>query len=180
MELGPIQTSCPRDPCPYVRSTFVPAPNQEACSSGWQPPVTRPWTRPCNPKVRKRARVCDYGNLVANRQAQHPLFSYLFSWAQLAVKLTVFKSIFEPNFLTSRVCFLCHNLAMGVIKTAEWRKLPLSLTELCIDTTLRCGQSFRWRKLNDEWYDDTYCFHLVLHQLTSSSGTAPTTAGSCP
>lgn len=40
---------------------------------------------------------------------------------------------------------------MGALKTAEWRKLPLSLTELCIDTTLRCGQSFRWRKLNDEW-----------------------------
>lgn len=41
---------------------------------------------------------------------------------------------------------------MGALKTAEWRKLPLSLTELCIDTTLRCGQSFRWRKLNDEWH----------------------------
>lgn len=40
---------------------------------------------------------------------------------------------------------------MGALKTPEWRKLPLSLTELCIDTTLRCGQSFRWRKLNDEW-----------------------------
>ncbi|KAL1854825.1 8-oxoguanine glycosylase ogg1 [Diaporthe australafricana] len=38
------------------------------------------------------------------------------------------------------------------LKTPEWRKLPLSLTELCIDTTLRCGQSFRWRKLNDEWH----------------------------
>jgi hypothetical protein len=24
-----------------------------------------------------------------------------------------------------------------------WRKLPVSLTELCINTTLRCGQSFR-------------------------------------
>jgi len=34
----------------------------------------------------------------------------------------------------------------------EWRKLPLSLTELCIDTTLRCGQSFRWRRINNEWY----------------------------
>ncbi|KAL2127348.1 hypothetical protein VTI74DRAFT_10877 [Chaetomium olivicolor] len=39
---------------------------------------------------------------------------------------------------------------------SDWRKLPLSLTELCIDTTLRCGQSFRWRKINDEW-------HCVLH-----------------
>lgn len=25
----------------------------------------------------------------------------------------------------------------------EWRKLPISLSELCINTTLRCGQSFR-------------------------------------
>ncbi|KAK4451460.1 DNA glycosylase [Podospora aff. communis PSN243] len=34
----------------------------------------------------------------------------------------------------------------------EWKKLPLSLAELCIDTTLRCGQSFRWRRINDEWH----------------------------
>ncbi|KAG6321447.1 hypothetical protein E4U44_005007 [Claviceps purpurea] len=33
----------------------------------------------------------------------------------------------------------------------EWRKFPISRSELCIDTTLRCGQSFRWRKINDEW-----------------------------
>lgn len=32
----------------------------------------------------------------------------------------------------------------------------MSLTELCIDTTLRCGQSFRWRKVIDEW-------HCTLH-----------------
>ncbi|MCJ1477595.1 8-oxoguanine glycosylase ogg1 [Lambiella insularis] len=31
----------------------------------------------------------------------------------------------------------------------SWRKLPVSLTELCIDTTLRCGQSFRWKKSAD-------------------------------
>ncbi|KAJ9191186.1 hypothetical protein DTO164E3_254 [Paecilomyces variotii] len=36
---------------------------------------------------------------------------------------------------------------------SEWRKLPVSLSELCINTTLRCGQSFRWQKLpdDDEW-----------------------------
>ncbi|KAI1749380.1 DNA glycosylase [Xylaria castorea] len=40
---------------------------------------------------------------------------------------------------------------MPPLRISEWRKLPLSLTELCIDTTLRCGQSFRWQKINDEW-----------------------------
>ncbi|KAJ5105079.1 8-oxoguanine DNA glycosylase [Penicillium alfredii] len=36
---------------------------------------------------------------------------------------------------------------------SEWRKLPVSLSELCINTTLRCGQSFRWQKIsdNEEW-----------------------------
>ncbi|CAH0049775.1 unnamed protein product [Clonostachys solani] len=36
-------------------------------------------------------------------------------------------------------------------RISEWRKLPVGLSELCIDTTLRCGQSFRWQKINDEW-----------------------------
>jgi N-glycosylase/DNA lyase len=30
------------------------------------------------------------------------------------------------------------------LKAAEWHKLPVSLAELCINTTLRCGQSFRY------------------------------------
>ncbi|KAI1006925.1 hypothetical protein K3495_g1290 [Podosphaera aphanis] len=34
---------------------------------------------------------------------------------------------------------------------SEWRKLPISLTEICLDTTLRCGQTFRWKTLNNEW-----------------------------
>ncbi|KAF2456853.1 DNA glycosylase [Lineolata rhizophorae] len=38
---------------------------------------------------------------------------------------------------------------MTTARTSEWRKLPVSLTELCIDTTLRCGQSFRWRRSDD-------------------------------
>ncbi|KAH9878919.1 hypothetical protein J1614_002354 [Plenodomus biglobosus] len=38
------------------------------------------------------------------------------------------------------------------LRAAEWHKLPTSLTELCLNTTLRCGQSFRWRKsAEDEW-----------------------------
>lgn len=47
---------------------------------------------------------------------------------------------------------------MAVKTLAEWRKLPVTLAELSIDTTLRCGQSFRWRKINDEWYDS---FELI-------------------
>ncbi|MCJ1306583.1 8-oxoguanine glycosylase ogg1 [Agyrium rufum] len=31
----------------------------------------------------------------------------------------------------------------------SWRKFPVSLSELCLDTTLRCGQSFRWRKSDE-------------------------------
>lgn len=34
------------------------------------------------------------------------------------------------------------------LRAAEWHKLPTSLTELCIDTTLRCGQSFRYDALH--------------------------------
>lgn len=40
---------------------------------------------------------------------------------------------------------------MGNLRISDWRKLPVSLAELCIDTTLRSGQSFRWKKLDDEW-----------------------------
>ncbi|KAM7193487.1 N-glycosylase/DNA lyase [Naviculisporaceae sp. PSN 640] len=41
---------------------------------------------------------------------------------------------------------------MAAQRVAGWRKLPLSLTELCIDTTLKCGQSFRWHHINNEWH----------------------------
>ncbi|OJJ47041.1 hypothetical protein ASPZODRAFT_131975 [Penicilliopsis zonata CBS 506.65] len=41
----------------------------------------------------------------------------------------------------------------GIVAFSEWRKLPVSLSELCINTTLRCGQSFRWHNVpdSDEW-----------------------------
>lgn len=35
-------------------------------------------------------------------------------------------------------------------RITEWRKLPVTLTELCLATTLRCGQSFRWRQCDDQ------------------------------
>jgi len=35
--------------------------------------------------------------------------------------------------------------------TMTWRKIPVTLAELSIDSTLRCGQSFRWRKHGDVW-----------------------------
>ncbi|USW54750.1 Putative HhH-GPD domain, DNA glycosylase, 8-oxoguanine DNA glycosylase [Septoria linicola] len=54
---------------------------------------------------------------------------------------------------------------MGALNLAEWQKLPISLSELCINTTLRCGQSFRWRK-NDlgVWSIALHNRILSLHQ----------------
>ncbi|KAH6963945.1 hypothetical protein HG530_003187 [Fusarium avenaceum] len=40
---------------------------------------------------------------------------------------------------------------MSIVGRTEWQKLPVTLGELCINTTLRCGQSFRWQKINHEW-----------------------------
>ncbi|KAK4565474.1 8-oxoguanine glycosylase ogg1 [Recurvomyces mirabilis] len=54
---------------------------------------------------------------------------------------------------------------MGALNLAEWHKLPISLKELCINTSLRCGQSFRWRK-NDAgvWSMALHNRILCLHQ----------------
>ncbi|KXL46501.1 MAG: hypothetical protein FE78DRAFT_146035 [Acidomyces sp. 'richmondensis'] len=46
---------------------------------------------------------------------------------------------------------------MVALNLSEWQKLPISLSELCINTTLRCGQSFRWRR------SDTGEWSIALH-----------------
>ena len=57
--------------------------------------------------------------------------------------------------------FLNYFQLMANLRVSEWRKLPLSLTELCIETTLRCGQSFRWKKLRDnEWWGKALKFQI--------------------
>ncbi|KAL4951579.1 DNA glycosylase, partial [Aspergillus filifer] len=76
---------------------------------------------------------------------------------------------------------------MTVGAFSEWRKLPISISELCINTTLRCGQSFRWHKLpdNDEWRCVLYG-HLVslkqdpthLYYRTYINPKSPSTATS--
>lgn len=40
----------------------------------------------------------------------------------------------------TKLCRVHQQRAMGAL---EWQKIPSSLSELCINTTLRCGQSFR-------------------------------------
>ncbi|KAJ4512880.1 8-oxoguanine glycosylase ogg1 [Exophiala dermatitidis] len=53
-------------------------------------------------------------------------------------------------------------------KITEWRKIPVSLNELCIATTLRCGQSFRWRQCDDQTWACTLRGRIVqLSQDTS-------------
>ncbi|KAJ5323871.1 8-oxoguanine DNA glycosylase N-terminal [Penicillium atrosanguineum] len=51
----------------------------------------------------------------------------------------------------------------------EWRRLPVSLSELCINTTLRCGQSFRWHNIpeSQEWRCVLYGHLLSLKQDSS-------------
>ncbi|KAG9236320.1 DNA glycosylase [Amylocarpus encephaloides] len=57
---------------------------------------------------------------------------------------------------------------MASLRVSEWRKFPVILAELCIDTTLRCGQSFRWRKLeNDHWTCTLHGRILTLKQDAS-------------
>jgi N-glycosylase/DNA lyase len=68
-----------------------------------------------------------------------------------------------------------NQVTMGKLRISEWHKLPVSLAELCIDTTLRCGQSFRWKKLqNNEWYfqepTPIYCQVLTISRSCALHG----------
>ncbi|RGP64940.1 n-glycosylase dna lyase [Fusarium longipes] len=53
-----------------------------------------------------------------------------------------------------------------IVGKTEWQKLPVTLKELCINTTLRCGQSFRWQKIDHEW---TCTLHGRLIHLKQDS-----------
>ncbi|KIY00381.1 uncharacterized protein Z520_04066 [Fonsecaea multimorphosa CBS 102226] len=46
-------------------------------------------------------------------------------------------------------------------RISEWRRLPISLNELCLATTLRCGQSFRWRQCDDQTWACTLRGRIV-------------------
>lgn len=46
-------------------------------------------------------------------------------------------------------------------RITEWRKLPITLNELCLATTLRCGQSFRWRQCEDQTWACTLRGRIV-------------------
>jgi N-glycosylase/DNA lyase len=52
-----------------------------------------------------------------------------------------------------------------MLNLQEWQKLPIALGELCINTTLRCGQCFRWRKSEEGvWSMALHGRILALHQ----------------
>ncbi|KAL7274705.1 8-oxoguanine glycosylase ogg1 [Rhizina undulata] len=68
---------------------------------------------------------------------------------------------------------------------AQWRKLPISVNELCIATVLRCGQSFRWKNAGDEWscalngriltlrQDSTHLHYRAIFPSSASPSPAP-------
>jgi len=71
------------------------------------------------------------------------------------------------------------------MRITDWAKLPVTLTELCLATTLRCGQSFRWKQIEDQSWtcilrgrilqldqDDT---HLRYRSIWPASDTSPPT-----
>ncbi|KAI9680926.1 MAG: 8-oxoguanine glycosylase ogg1 [Trizodia sp. TS-e1964] len=57
---------------------------------------------------------------------------------------------------------------MPSLRVTEWQKLPITLAELCLDTTLRCGQSFRWKNSpTGEWTCALHGRILSLRQDSS-------------
>ncbi|MCJ1257252.1 8-oxoguanine glycosylase ogg1 [Lignoscripta atroalba] len=73
----------------------------------------------------------------------------------------------------------------------NWSKLPVSLSELCIDTTLRCGQSFRWKRSDGNVWscalhgrllslrqDSTHLYYRAT--FPESIGAPPTPPSSAP
>lgn len=67
------------------------------------------------------------------------------------IMLTALEPIYALRVAQARVCtypnfFSPRTTAHLIAVNMSWRKIPITLNELCIDTTLRCGQSFRWKK----------------------------------
>ena len=77
---------------------------------------------------------------------------------------------------------------MSGLRSTSWHKLPMSLKELSIDITLRCGQSFRWKKSpsTGHWscalngrivtlnQDDTHLHYCAHFPISSPSTSTPT------
>ena len=54
------------------------------------------------------------------------------------------------------------------LRISEWAKLPATLTELCLATTLRCGQSFRWKQLEDNTWTCTLRGRIIQLDQTDT------------
>lgn len=70
-------------------------------------------------------------------------------------------------------------------RVTAWASLPVPLTELCLATTLRCGQSFRWKQCEDQSWTcvlrgrilqlDQNDTHLRYRSIWSGPESAPLT-----
>jgi len=72
--------------------------------------------------------------------------SVLFSTKEVTLRATAYSARSSRSLSSTFFCCardLYWGQKMASMRAMQWRKLPVSLTELCIDTTLRCGQSFR-------------------------------------
>lgn len=71
--------------------------------------------------------------------------TFLGAWGILeSATVRAFNTRPSTSALDTRRIEVPANLIAMAMRAAEWHKLPTSLTELCINTTLRCGQSFRY------------------------------------